>query len=292
VGNIQGRSDKARTEPAGLEVQREGAAGGNRENLNLVTTPSLASCPLQCVDVGVADNAGQGRADVQLRPRLRVSTESASVILNGGDSFGWELLDPAAYGATRFEVDEVVARVLSLSGLSGFLATTVGLHDGTSVIATLPLRQENTSVQVGAGATVDLSTLTFTEDETASPAALNGSRIQPGCLRIQYLSGAVLRTITDNGAGALAGDVVGGTVDYATGQLAGTTSLAVDAAATVSYAFNLAAGTVRRWQLGQPGWPSSKPIVAPAKLLGGKTGFVSGASIHVARITAFGRLVF
>jgi hypothetical protein len=59
-----------------------------------------------------------------------------------------------------------------------------------------------------------------------------GGALQPGQLTITYLAGAVTRTVTDNGAGALQGDGTGW-VDYANGQVVLLPTLLPDSESTL-----------------------------------------------------------
>lgn len=293
MGNVEGRSDREHTLQAGLEVLSDGNPGsGDRENLNLLTSFGTTGCAAPCTDPVVLDDAGNEVARVQLRPRGRVPGSRLTLNLNGGAVTDRELLDPAAFGAARVMVDEVTLRTLGRSpeGLQEVVARLY--RNGSTLIAALPLDWLFQTNEVGTGAVMDLATVTWVDVRAGGAAQRGGGKVAPGTVRIRYTdTGATPRTITDDGAGNLVGDVVGGTIDYATGVLAGTTSQAVLVAANPAFdwAFNHPVGHVKRYRAGMPVWPTGLVVAAPDTLTGGTPGG-STAGIHQAQLTALGRV--
>ena len=109
------------------------------------------------------------------------------------------------------------------------VATAAAVLNQTGTLAsppvldlTLRLEAEGTpvvdeNIGIGVGSVLDLSTLTN----------LASAPIKPGSLNLTYNAGTgPVRTITDDSAGNLVGDVdPGGTIDYTTGALTGDTSV-------------------------------------------------------------------
>lgn len=91
------------------------------------------------------------------------------------------------------------------------------LLDLTLVITAEKAAVADENLGIGVGAALDLSTLT----------AISDVPIKPGSVTITYNAGTgPTATITDDGSGGLTGDVLaGGTIDYDTGELTGTTDV-------------------------------------------------------------------
>lgn len=128
--------------------------------------------------------------------------------------------DPAAF--TKLDVAGEAVGAVGATDYTG-TAASVPVMPNTFVITAEKAAVANENIGIGDGATKkDLSTLT----------AISDAPVKPGSLNLTYNAAGAVKTITDDGAGNLAGDVdAGGTINYALGTMTGLSSVVANNAA-------------------------------------------------------------
>lgn len=135
MGNIEGRSSRAFTIPAGLEVQVGAVPGGNRQDLNLIDAGLGGESIVPSSRIDVVDNVGQLRADVRVRLNhlVRLSRTYHDLLGGPGSSV---IYDPTGSLITLAQVVEVWVRPLSIAGLVTPPSLSLQVSSPQDVVAT------------------------------------------------------------------------------------------------------------------------------------------------------------
>lgn len=197
----------ARTEVVALD-QKPGA----QRTLTLATSPRL-------VEVGVTPHT----------LRIRVGQEnrgfSWTQMLNPRPAPGTLVISFMALGNWYTVTDD------SAGGLTGSGVGTVNYTTGSVAVTFPALPDAGSSILFAWGESVgftDRSAQTLQVRQPEHTIALTKQHVQPGSLAVSWLSGGVLKTASDDSAGALTGDA-SGEVDYVGGVLRLRTAHTIDA---------------------------------------------------------------
>lgn len=126
----------------------------------------------------------------------------------------------------------------ALGGDEGTGVGTVDYATGSTVLTLAALPDADTQILFGWGspAHYEAQAGSTVFDLPSIPITIDGGALEPSTLTIGYTAGGVAKTVTDNGAGGLAGDGEG-YVDYANGYIVLRPSLLPDSASSLAVGY-------------------------------------------------------